>query len=95
MPQITPVSFPIVGDATILQVSVLTFRTDDTTCALYYELLTNDNRRCLDGNYALTQEQYDLWAEDNTYLDNIVAEVLGLTIVTIPEDEQERSLDGN
>lgn len=81
MAKIAPVTFPIVGDATTMNVMVLNFPTRAKNCTLYFELVTDANIKCVDGNYQLTEEEFDGWGYDNTYLDMLVANRLGITIV--------------
>lgn len=81
MAKINPVNFPIIGDATNLNVFVLNFPTYAKTCTLYYNLSTDTNVKCLEGNYDLTAEEFDLWGYDNSYLDNLIATRLEVTII--------------
>lgn len=81
MAQIQPVTFPITGEATTLQVTVLNFTTDATTCTTYYQLLTDGGSQCLQGNYTMTPEEFADWGQDNSYVDIVVAAHLGLTII--------------
>jgi len=81
MAQIQPVTFPITGEATTLQVTVLNFTTDATTCTTYYQLMTDDGKQCLQGNYTMTPEEFNDWGQDNSYVDTVVATHLGLTII--------------
>lgn len=81
MAQIQPLIFPILGTATTMNVLVLGFSTDATTCTVYYELITDDKVKCIDGNYTLTEQEYDGWGSDNSYVDNVVANYLGITII--------------
>lgn len=82
MPNIQPITFPIIGEATKLNVLVLNFATDAVTCTTYYQVTTEDGKTCTEGNYTLTETEFEGWAEDNSYIDNLVAEHLGLTIVS-------------
>ena len=82
MANIQPVEFPIVGTATKLEVTILSFKTSDVATGTYYELLTADNKVCLSGNYYMTDEQFAAWGQDNTVVDGYVAEYLGVTIVS-------------
>lgn len=84
MAQIQPVVFPIVGTATQLEVTILPFKTNAATCTTYYQLLTEENKECLGGNYTLTPEEFALWGQDNSYINDIVAAYLGVTIVADP-----------
>ena len=81
MAQIQPVTFPIIGTATTLNVLVLNFATDATTCTTYYQLMTEDGKQCAQGNYTLTEAEFEAWGEDNTYIDNLVANHLNITII--------------
>ena len=84
MALIQPVNFPIVGTAVTLNVTVLSFATNATTCTTYYQLLTEEGKTCLEGNYTLTEEEFAQWGQDNSYVDDIVANYLGVTIVSDP-----------
>lgn len=81
MPKIQPVIFPILGTATELSVLILNFNTDATTCTTYYEVKTEDGKICVNGNYTLTPEEFSQWGADNSYIDDIIANYLGLTII--------------
>lgn len=81
MAKIIPVTFPIVGDATNLNVMVLNFLTDAKTCTLQFILTTEQNTRCIDGTYQLTEEEFNAWGDDNSYLDMLLADRLGITII--------------
>ncbi len=81
MAQIQPVVFPIVGTAVTLDVTVLSFPTSANTCGTYYALTTEDGKTCISGNYPLTPEQFAAWGQDNSYIDDLVAEYLGVVIV--------------
>lgn len=82
MAQIQPVEFPILGEAVSLEVTVGAFRTDATMATTYYILRKADGTRCIEGNYDLTAEQYASWGEDNSVVDQYVADHLGVTIIT-------------
>jgi hypothetical protein len=82
MAKIQPVQFPIVGTATDLEVTVLNFKTSDVRASTYYQLLNEDGKQCLAGNYQLTEEQFAAWGQDNSIVDDYVAEYLGVTIVS-------------
>lgn len=85
MAKIEPVVFPILGTATQLNVLVLNFATDATTCTTYYQLMTDDGKQCAQGNYTLTEAEYAAWGEDNAYIDGVVANHIGVTIVVEEE----------
>lgn len=81
MARINPVTFPIVGDATNMSILVFNFHTDASTCKLYYKLTTDNNTKCTDGYYELTEQEFAAWGYDNSYLDTLVATRLGVTII--------------
>ena len=81
MPTIQPLTFPIIGDAVQLTILILNFTTDAVTCTTYYKLTTVDDKMCLEGNYTLTEQEYNDWGEDNSYIDQIIANLLGVTII--------------
>ncbi len=80
---IEPVVFPLnEGTATRMTVLVLNFSTDATTATTYYQLLTEDGKQLRQGNYTLTEEQFAAWGQDNAYVNECVAEEIGVTIIT-------------
>lgn len=81
MSNIEPVVFPIVGTATKLAVTILPFSTSAETAQTYYELQTDEGAVCINGNYTMTNDQYDAWGADNSVVDGYVAEHLGVTII--------------
>ena len=81
MTKIEPVIFPIIGTATKLSVLILNFLTSASTATTYYQLLTDDGVQCLQGNYQLTDEEFAAWGQDNSYIDDIVANHLGVVII--------------
>lgn len=81
MAQIQPVTFPIIGDAIELKVTVLPFETSASTTDTYYRLTTAEGKDCLVGNYTLTESEFAAWGQDNSYIDGIIAGVIGVTIV--------------
>ena len=81
MIQIQPYVFPILGTATQLSVVVQAFNTTEKNCSLSYSLLTDEGIHILDDYYVLTEEQFSEWAADNSYLNNLVANKLGVTII--------------
>ena len=87
MAQIEPLSFPIVGDAEILEVTVGAFKTNALSANTYYELNKSDGSNCIKGNYHMTEEQFAAWGQDNSIVEQYVASYLGVTIIgpTPPE----------
>lgn len=82
MAQIQPVTFPIVGEAVTLEVTVAAFKTNATTAGTYYELKKADGTNVIVGNYQMTEEEFAAWGQDNSVVEEYVADALGLTIVT-------------
>lgn len=81
MSTIQPVNFPFYGEATVLNVLVLSFPTDATSTNTYWTLNTSDGVKCAEGNYYLTDEQFAAWGQDNTVVDQYVADAIGVVIV--------------
>lgn len=87
MTQIQPIVFPTLGTATLLNVTVLNFPTNATTCTTYYELWSEKEDgtpdvKLIDGNYTLTPEEFASWGTDNFYVVECVADAKGFVIVT-------------
>jgi hypothetical protein len=79
---IEPVVFPLnEGTATRLTVLVLNFPTDAVTCTTYWQLLTEDGKQLAQGNYTLTEEQFAAWGQDNNFVNECVAEAIGVVII--------------
>ena len=79
---IEPVVFPLgKGTATQMSVLILNFTTEATTCTTYWQLLTADGKVLDDDNYTLTEEQFAAWGQDNNYVNEVVAEAIGVTLI--------------
>jgi hypothetical protein len=52
--------------------------TSDVSCNTYYEVSTEEGETLANGNCPISEEQYALWADDNTYIEDIVIAFLGL-----------------
>jgi hypothetical protein len=79
---IEPVVFPLnEGTATRLTVLVLNFTTDATTATTYYQLLTEEGVQLRQGNYTLTEEEFAAWGQDNSYVNQCVADAIGVVII--------------
>jgi hypothetical protein len=79
---IQPIPYPLnAGTATQMSVLVLNFTTEATTCTTYWQLLTEDGKVVADDNYDLTPEQFAAWGQDNNYVNEVVAEAIGVTII--------------
>jgi hypothetical protein len=83
MAKIQPITFPLnAGTATEMSVLILNFETSATTCTTYYELKTEEGKMLSNGNYNLTEEQFAAWGEDNAWVNQCVADAIGVTIIT-------------
>ena len=79
---IEPIVYPLnAGTATQMSVLVLNFTTEATTCTTYWQLLTEDGKVVADDNYDLTPEQFAAWGTDNNYVNECVAQAIGVTIL--------------
>jgi hypothetical protein len=82
MAKIQPIEFPLEGIATTLEVTLLPFKTSDVTASTYNRLLTDDNKEVIPAwNYAMTEEQFAAWGQDNSVVDDYVAADKGLVII--------------
>jgi hypothetical protein len=83
MAKIQPIVFPLnAGTATEMTVLILNFETNATTCTTYYELKTDEGTILTNGNYTLTESEFTAWGEDNTWVEQCVANAIGVTIIT-------------
>lgn len=80
MIEIQPVQIGLpLRTANYLRISALINSTRAETCVLFYEILgSNGNDVLTSGNMSLTESQYDLWGCDNSYIENIVMNYLGV-----------------
>ena len=81
MSTIEPVNFPFYGEATILNVTVLSFPTNASNANTYWTLTTSDGKQCAEGNCQMTDEQFSAWGQDNSVVDGYVAEAIGVIII--------------
>ena len=83
MAKIQPIVFPLnQGTATEMSVLILNFETSATTCITYYELKTEEGKVLSNGNYTLTEEEFSAWGNDNTWVEQCVANAIGITILS-------------
>jgi hypothetical protein len=79
---IQPVVFPLnEGTATRMTVLVLNFPTDAVTATTYYQLLTEEGTQLRQGNYTMTEEEFAAWGTDNTYVNQCVADAIGVVLI--------------
>jgi len=83
MAKIQPITFPLnQGTATEMSVLIHNHFTDATTCTTYYELKTAEGAVLTNGNYTLTEEEFTAWGEDNEWVEQCVANAIGVTILS-------------
>ena len=80
MTTITPITFPILGEATKLDLVVLNFAMDATTASFYYCLYSEEDKKILDGNISMTESEFGLWGADNSYCISWACQKLGLQV---------------
>ena len=79
---IEPVPFQVPqGVATRMTVIVLEFETGAATTGTYWRLLTEEGEQLQQGNYYMTEEQFESWGYDNNVVNQYVAEAIGVTII--------------
>jgi predicted secreted protein len=79
---IVPVPFEVPqGEATRMTVKVLEFDTDATTTGTYWRLLTEEGEQLQQGNYYMTEEQFQAWGYNNSIVNQYVADAIGVTII--------------
>lgn len=82
MAKVESVTIPFEGVGTTLDVTVLAFRTDAKTATTYNRLLSDEGKEVIPNwYYDMTEEQFFAWGQDNSVVDNYVAENKGLTII--------------
>ena len=75
---IKPTSLGVLGTAEQLQVTVHGFTTDAKTTGTYWALKTAEGKQIAEGNYNLTEEEFEGWGADNSYIDEIILSHLNL-----------------
>jgi hypothetical protein len=81
MANIQPITFPFKGDAVKLVVRVNSFDTQVDTTSLNWSLQTAEGFECLSGLYNMSVQEFADWGQDNTYLDNLVAQSIPVIII--------------
>lgn len=77
--KITPVTIGINKVADSLSVSVITFKTTDKTCQLYYSIFDSKKVKIDEGNLQLTENEFANWGETNKYIEDLALTKLKLT----------------
>lgn len=85
MARIQPVSYPFNEMATHLLVYVHGFTTDSETCTINYVLTNDVGKQLFSDSYILTNEEFLGWGQDNSYLDELAATRIPVTIISDPE----------
>jgi len=82
MIKIQPITIPIKGTATKLNLMVLNFPMNAKTAVFYYWLNDDNGVTMVDGNIEMTEAEYQGWGSDNNYCFEWAAQKLNLTIIT-------------
>ena len=77
--KIKPVQIGIDKVADSISVTVLSFKTTDKTCQLYYQIFDNCKKQIDEGNLSLTQAEFSQWSETNKYIEDLALAKLNLT----------------
>ncbi len=77
--KIEPVTIGIGKVADSISVSVMTFKTTDKTCQLYYEIYDSAKTQIDNGNLPLSEPEFAAWGETNLYIENLALSKLKLT----------------
>lgn len=82
MAKIQPIDVPHVGIGTTLEVTILPFKTSDTSAQTFNRLLSDEGLEVVPAwNYTLSEDEYADWGEDNSVVDDYVAAAKGLVII--------------
>jgi hypothetical protein len=81
MAKIQEVNYPFNEVATDLLVYVQGFSTSSNTCKINYVLTNAVGKQLLVDSYELTEEEFVGWGEDNSYIDQIAAARIPVTII--------------
>lgn len=77
--KITPVQIGIGKTADSVSVTVLSFKTTDKTCQLYYQIFNDKKLQIDQGNLYLTENEFAQWGETNIYIEDLALQKLKLT----------------
>lgn len=79
MIQIQPITLGLPSQEAIqIMVRPIIGSTTDTSCSTYYEVLSENNVILASGNILISEEDYALWSDDNTFIEDIVLNQLKL-----------------
>lgn len=65
-------------NATKIMIRPIINSTTDISCNTYWELFSENNKVLANGNLPITEEEYLLWDENNSSLEDIVLNKLNL-----------------
>ena len=77
--KINPVQIGINKVADSINVTVLSFKTTDKKCQLYYQVFNSIKKKIDEDNLWLTESEFTAWSDDNKYIENLALNKLGLT----------------
>ena len=77
--KINPVQIGINKVADSINVTVLSFKTTDSICGLYYKVLNAHKKKIDDGNLWLSKAEFSAWSDDNKYIEDLALQKLNLT----------------
>jgi hypothetical protein len=75
---IKPTILGVLGTAEQLQVTVHGFTTDASTTGTYWVLKTGEGNQIAEGTYYLTEDEFEAWGADNSYIEEIILSHLNL-----------------
>lgn len=81
MANIQPITIPIKGTATSLNLMVLNFNMNAKTAVFYYWLNDANGVTMVDGNIEMTEAEFAGWGADNQYCFEWASNKLGLTLI--------------
>lgn len=76
--KLKPVTIGIDKVADSISVSVITFKTTDKSCSLYYEIFNEGKVKIDDGNLQLSETEFAQWGETNRYIEDLALKKLKL-----------------
>ena len=76
--KVEPVQIGIEKIVDSVSVSVLSFKTTDKTCQLYYQVFDKNKKKVDDGNLSLTEQEFSQWGETNKYIEDLALSKLKL-----------------
>jgi|GEM_PF-4756229 len=77
--KIQPVTIGINKVADSIAVRVISFQTTAKSCQLYYQIFDEVKKQIDEGNLEVNEQEFNLWGDDNKYLENLALTKLSLT----------------